>query len=153
MKSKPVCFLGILLIILSSGCLGPVRNVRYHPPSLITIRDSTQTVCFTLNPETKSVKPNKKKDYYWYGTNRVHRTKGDYAGRLLNGTYLVFNSTGSLIEKGSFDSGMKSGRWVVWTPSGDVNYIMKYRNGVAKDTIRPGTGRKKIAIQKDHEKK
>lgn len=153
MKRNLIIFLDLILVFLSAGCLGPVRNVYYQPSSLITIRDSAETVSFTVNPDTKGIKPKKKKYYHWYGTNRVHRTKGDYAGRLLDGAYMAFNSTGSLIEKGSFDNGLKSGRWVVWTPSGDVSYILKYRNGVAKDTLRPKIPGKKIAKKKENEKK
>jgi hypothetical protein len=136
MKRKFSTSLPVLVIIfLMAGCIGPIKDVDYHPSSMITIRDSLTTIRFTLYPGDKPVKPKKGKNYYWYGTNRIHTTTDDYSGRLLDGTFMIFNETGGLLEKGTFDDGLKTGNWVTWGATGEVNTCIKYRNGFARDTI------------------
>lgn len=139
----------MFVFILMTGCIGPVKDVSYHPSSMMTIRDSLTTIRFTLFPGDKPVKPKKGKHYYWYGTNQIHITEGDYAGRPVDGIYTAFDESGGLVEKGNFDKGLKVGIWVRWDLKGNKIYCIKYRHGIAKDTIRPKVTTKPNAEIKD----
>jgi len=126
----------VATVLLVSGCIGPIKDIDYQPSSTITIRENLKTLRFTLYSGDRPVKPKSGKKYYWYGTNRIQSTVGDYTGRVLDGTYMAFDDSGSLIEKGIFEKGLKEGRWVTWYRDGEVRYCMKYHRGVAGDTIR-----------------
>jgi hypothetical protein len=135
---KAISSLSIKLLVITlmlAACISPIKDVSYIPSSMITIREGVKTIRFTLYRSDKPVKPKKGKHYFWYGTNKIHSNEGDYYGRLLDGKYMVFDVTGGLIESGNFDKGLKVGHWVTWNPSGEIHYTLKYRNGVARDTI------------------
>ena len=146
-RKHPKAILLSVMILMGAGCIGPIKDISYQPSSLITIRDSLKYIRCALYLGDKPVIPKNGKRYYWCEANRIHSTVGDYSGRLLNGVYLAFDNEGELIEKGSFDRGLKKGAWVSWCRTGEVLYYVKHRNGKARDTTWSKLIKKQIYIK------
>ncbi|MDC3388576.1 hypothetical protein OAX11_03590 [Flavobacteriaceae bacterium] len=78
----------------------------------------------------KKINPSLKKTYFWYLSNEVHQSKGDYGGELLHGNYTKYYVTNQLAEKGYFSKGLKQGEWVTWFVNGHIETISSWNNGV-----------------------
>lgn len=75
--------------------------------------------------------PNSKssKTYYWFKSQKVHSSQGDYGGELLDGAYLKYYYTNQLAEKGKFTNGIKSGAWKSWYKNGQLATTENWNNG------------------------
>jgi antitoxin component YwqK of YwqJK toxin-antitoxin module len=67
--------------------------------------------------------------YYWFDT-IIHKTKGAYIGKLLDGDYLELSKSGSLIAKGRFLFGLKDWTWKYWYTNGQLKRIENWKQGV-----------------------
>lgn len=70
------------------------------------------------------------KNYYWFGNGVLQHTNSNYSGKLLNGDYEKFDRNKSLVEKGVFKDGLKTGLWQSWYPNGNLLAVHEWRNGV-----------------------
>jgi len=77
----------------------------------------------------KKVKPSLNKTYFWYKSNEIHQSKGDYSGNLLQGKYVKHYITNELAEKGVFSYGLKKGEWKSWFKNGKLKAIDNWRDG------------------------
>jgi antitoxin component YwqK of YwqJK toxin-antitoxin module len=58
--------------------------------------------------------------YYWFHQGEVMSTVGNYSGKLLHGVFEKFDRDGRLLEKGTFDNGLKTGLWTTWHFNGNL---------------------------------
>jgi len=77
----------------------------------------------------KSVKPSLNRTYFWYKSNEIHQSKGDYSGDLLQGNYVRHYITNELAEKGNFSYGLKKGKWKSWYKNGNLKAINNWKKG------------------------
>jgi hypothetical protein len=82
-------------------------------------------------PEDKRIRTNLSKTYYWYQRGKICHNTGNYSGKLLHGNYNVFLED-ILILSGTFNKGLRSGRWITWNNNGNINKIILYQNGNPK---------------------
>lgn len=89
------------------------------------------------NPEFKEIlvvtdkKPvaKPKRSYYWFKSQKVHSSQNDYAGALLDGDYTKYYYSNQLAEKGKFNKGLKTGKWISWHENGTVSSVTKWNTG------------------------
>jgi hypothetical protein len=102
------------------------------------IKKTTRTVVITnadsvvrISIPTFSLKPDPEnnKIYYWYMPDCIRSNLGGYSGYLLHGEYCVFDKNSSLIEKGAFENGLKTGVWNRWYPQGNLLKKETWKNG------------------------
>ncbi len=74
-------------------------------------------------------KPSISKTYYWYKSNEVHKSIGDYGGAVLHGQYIKYFQTNEISEKGIFKYGLKDGVWKAWHKNGRLASIQEWLNG------------------------
>ncbi|MDO6758565.1 hypothetical protein Q4566_00015 [Tamlana sp. 2_MG-2023] len=74
-------------------------------------------------------KPRRDKRYYWFKSQKVHSSQGDYGGALLDGVYQKYYYTNELAEKGDFIKGIKTGIWNSWYKNGQIVTSEKWVNG------------------------
>lgn len=80
----------------------------------------------------KRISTNPRKTYFWYLRGKINRNIGDYSGKLLNGSYQVFLED-RMILSGTFNNGMRNGKWISWNNDGSVDKVTMYKNGIPKD--------------------
>ncbi len=104
------------------------RKVKYQS---ITISSAEGQKKFeTINDLTPNVKPKMEQWYHWYQPHQIHKTAGNFSGRLLWGEYEDYFPDGSLREKGFFKKGMKSGEWMSWYENGQLKEVAEYKQGL-----------------------
>lgn len=93
----------------------------------------------------KNIKLNPKQNliYYWYNSDRINRNMGGYSGRLLDGTYKVFDLNKNLIAEGSYKKGLRNGIWKRWNNKGGLLNLNNYKNGIkqGKEFVYDRTGK------------
>jgi len=77
----------------------------------------------------KKVNPSLNRTYFWYKSNEIHQSKGDYSGNLLQGKYVRHYITNELAEKGIFSFGLKKGEWKSWYKNGSLKAINNWKKG------------------------
>ncbi|NQY30194.1 MAG: hypothetical protein HRT69_12080 [Flavobacteriaceae bacterium] len=77
----------------------------------------------------KNVKPSLNSTYFWYKSNEIHQSKGDYSGDLLQDKYVRHYITNELAEKGNFSYGLKKGEWKSWFKNGKLKTIAHWKKG------------------------
>ncbi|MEX2595342.1 MAG: hypothetical protein WEC59_00320 [Salibacteraceae bacterium] len=91
---------------------------------------------FTRNFEiSQKVKPLFKldnRDYYWYRSNKVMKTRGGSGGKLLHGTYTEYHLNKNLRAKGKMRKGLKVGKWFYWHDNGMIAVLGRYRHGLLR---------------------
>jgi antitoxin component YwqK of YwqJK toxin-antitoxin module len=70
------------------------------------------------------------RNYYWYSSDKIHNNIGGYSGNLLIGDYVVLNQEKNMIEKGSFNYGLKTGNWKRWYPDGKLQSNTNLEDGL-----------------------
>jgi antitoxin component YwqK of YwqJK toxin-antitoxin module len=70
------------------------------------------------------------KEYYWYSNHNIHHSYGAIGGQALNGKYVHYYRAGSLAESGSFAHGLKVGAWVKWHTNGRIKEIINWKSGI-----------------------
>ena len=78
----------------------------------------------------KKPHPRLSKTYYWFKTQNIHNSKGDYGGKLLDGPYIKYYINNQIAEKGSFKNGIKTGVWNTWYTSGQLAITERWRHGI-----------------------
>jgi antitoxin component YwqK of YwqJK toxin-antitoxin module len=67
--------------------------------------------------------------YYWYKSQQIHKSRGEFGGQLLDGNFVKYYKTNQLAEKGDFKKGLKKGRWIKWYKNGNKEEELKWKNG------------------------
>lgn len=71
--------------------------------------------------------------YRWYDT-ILHETRGDYSGKLLDGSFIQHDRKGNLCVKGFYFGGLKNWTWKYWYTNGQLQRIENWTGGV-KDGV------------------
>lgn len=118
----------ILGLILLCGLPLTAQTVNTKQLNLIvTYPDSV--IKLTAYNGDKQVKVKDNCLYYWYANNQVHCNKAGYSGKLLDGTYTVFDRSQKLIAAGNYKMGRKDGVWKYWYTNGQLKTVEEWSNG------------------------
>jgi hypothetical protein len=88
------------------------------------------TIKTSVSNSTKKINVSESLTYFWYASNKIIQTKGDYDGKLIDGAYTSFYLSSNLKEKGNFKKGLKDGKWISWYDNGKINEIINWRKGI-----------------------
>lgn len=83
---------------------------------------------FSIMLEKKN-KFSSKRLYTWFKNGVLHTSYGGASGYLLDGKYTKTYVSGAIAEQGSFNNGVKEGRWFTWYPSGKKKNITHWKKG------------------------
>jgi antitoxin component YwqK of YwqJK toxin-antitoxin module len=120
----------LLLSYLQPATVTLAQNGTTLPGSNRVMLRRADTVIYAyLYEQSKKVKPDLEKYYYWYKSQELKTTHGSYDGRLLDGEYTEYYPNKQLKTKGSFRKGIKSGRWINWNEQGEYQYLCQWKNG------------------------
>jgi len=125
MKSKSKYALFILFVLFCLSANSQSKNI--HSLDLHT-KYATKVKTFYSTKNRK--KNNLKAKYYWTTNREIHQSNGSYSGYLIHGTYNEFYLTNQLFAQGTFEYGLKSGRWIYWHSNGQIKIIEHYKNGL-----------------------
>jgi antitoxin component YwqK of YwqJK toxin-antitoxin module len=90
-------------------------------------QDSTLTFHLKVLDDQKN--PDFSKRYFWFHQGEIKSTVGNYAGKLLHGSYEMYDRNGTLLEKGNFKYGLKEDTWIKWYPNGNINQHVVWKEG------------------------
>ena len=99
---------------------------------------------FSILPVNKiNFKPKKDINYYWYDKkkNTVESTIGYWAGPLLNGKYVSYDSNGIVRANGNYLKGNLHGKFEYFSDSGKLIEIERYLNGMKHGIFTSGMDR------------
>ncbi|KAB1061972.1 toxin-antitoxin system YwqK family antitoxin [Salibacter halophilus] len=115
------------MICLLTGCssYNVKEDINYN---LLRIRTDSGTIHTSYTD--KSTGTINCKDYYWMKAREIHKSEGDYSGKLLDGEYTSHYFEGNLREKGEFEKGLKVGEWKVWYQNGELHKIENFKKGL-----------------------
>jgi antitoxin component YwqK of YwqJK toxin-antitoxin module len=74
--------------------------------------------------------------YYWYYAGQINHNLGGFSGKLITGSYEVFDNKHRLIVSGKFHNGTKEGNWIRWHLNGEIKEICSFRNGKLEGTLK-----------------
>lgn len=99
------------------------------PNNKITKVDGNNVFHITILQKEKKIKPEKGKFYHYYVGNVIQATESVFQGKVLDGKYLHVRRDKTMIEKGLFDKGLKSGEWITWHGNGHIRTINHWKDG------------------------
>jgi hypothetical protein len=114
-----------LLICMNST----FAQLKQKDSYVVYINYPDYTVKTTVSNSTKRLDVKESLTYYWYASNKIIQTKGDYDGKIIDGPYTSFYLSNNLKEKGNFKNGLKDGKWISWYENGKINEIMNWKKG------------------------
>jgi len=118
--------LGILLICVSNGF---AQLLKQKDRYTVYINYPAYSIKTTVSNSNERIKTKESLTYYWYSSNKIMQTKGDYEGKIVDGPYISFYLSNNLKEKGEFKKGLKNGKWISWYEDGKINEITNWKNG------------------------
>jgi antitoxin component YwqK of YwqJK toxin-antitoxin module len=121
-----IIFAGLFLLPFSLYAQ-EFEPVKENMEIIVTGADSIKRI--HIRTEQKNIRTESGVNYYWYANNQVNYNFGGYSGRLLHGTYSVFDKTGKLVILGKFKNGAKTGLWKYWNGTGFLIKQEKWKNG------------------------
>lgn len=115
------------LFIIVYLCLFEVPNDQKK-----IIYDKEFEYQFYVNDTKNSIDKNlsDKKEYFWFKDGLIHKSIGASGGWLLNSTFLKYKRDGTIVEKGTFNNGLKIGVWYLYNPEGKFEKVLHYRSGL-----------------------
>lgn len=69
------------------------------------------------------------KNYSWYKNQKIHTSQGTSGGYLLHGSYIKYSIDHQVLERGSYEYGIKNGLWRKWNQDGKVIENSNWSNG------------------------
>jgi len=91
--------------------------------------DSLYHYSFTVEAKS-TLEPELNKTYTWYLNNAIHVSRGNYSGKLMNGSFVKYSKANNqMIEKGTYLLGVKQGLWYVWNADGTLSSYSEYKKG------------------------
>jgi len=121
----------ISLFIMILSCIntfGVGKKDRNHSREIITQSYDTIIKAKILTSDLK-VKPSISKQYFWYQNGSIGSNVGGYTGKLLHMNYTALLNN-KLVESGTFNKGLKNGKWISWYEDGNIKEICYYRKGI-----------------------
>lgn len=122
-----------LIFCLFLPLIGCVQSHLLNKQDIVTnveFRKKQEVYQFeVLSSNDIKVKPTEGKVYTWFNAGEIHKSEGDYEGRLLHGSLKKLTIDGVLLEKSSFKHGIKDGKWQEWYLSGKTKSIYHWDDG------------------------
>lgn len=114
---KPYIFLlAYFFLTLQGSYAQSEMNLLEQIQNNITINhDNGEKEVFTVTP--KKTKAKSQRLYHWYQAQRVQRTQGGYAGKLLHGNYNRYAANKQILLQGAYKKGLADGDWKEWRPN------------------------------------
>lgn len=129
MKNKQAIIRGISLILLICVNASFAQLIKPKDSYVVYINYPDYTIKTSVSNTTKKHKVDEELTYYWYASNKIMATKGDFDGKLIDGPYVSFYLSSNLKEKGNFKNGLKMGKWISWYENGKIDEITYWSNG------------------------
>lgn len=104
-------------------------QMKQRDTYVVYINYPDYTIKTCVSNSTKKINVKESLTYFWYSSNKIIQTKGDYDGKLIDGPYTSFYLSNSLKEKGDFKKGLKDGKWISWYENGKINEITNWSKG------------------------
>ncbi|WP_179008677.1 toxin-antitoxin system YwqK family antitoxin [Winogradskyella forsetii] len=112
----------LIIIALFFSCGANKSTIHQKKIQSTTFKEDFSVTTEEFNPSSNIT-------YYWYKSNEILQSKGEYSGELLHGTYTRYYITNQLEEKGEFNYGLKTKQWRSWFANGQLQSIRNYSNG------------------------
>jgi len=122
--------LTISIILMSCG--SRVMPTVAENNRLVISQGDTVYTFHILNSDAKKIRTENNSLYYYYSHGAIKGVQGDYNGKLLDGYFTLENRNHSLLEKGEFKKGRKTGQWNQWHDNGFLKKTVKWRDGLAQ---------------------
>jgi len=116
----------IIYITIAIICIASCKS-SYEPFTKRIISNTEYKEHFYIIDEEPNTNANKR--YYWFKSQKVHSSQGDYGGALLDGLYQKYYYSNQLSEKGNFNKGIKTGIWNSWYENGQLAVTEKWVSG------------------------
>ena len=128
---KRIITLGSILILGAITSVGQkINELDMYMNRTVTVDHDTIKIVMGILEESIEIKPDYRLYYYWYKSGDVKRTRGDFSGKILQGSYLEYFPDKSLRMKGEFALGLKNGEWKEWIPNGELVSISNWLKGI-----------------------
>jgi hypothetical protein len=127
---KNLISIGIILFSVVHGW-AQVDDLRHF-----TINCNDSTIKSSYHTGANKTPLNPGYTYYWYYDGKINHNQGGYSGKLLDGTFEVFDGKGRLMKKGQFKAGLKQNQWVAWYSNGKMQNVWMYKNGYLEGKIK-----------------
>ena len=93
--------IALFSIVISLTVYSQKEEKISHRPIVITSADSI-VYANALMEVPKRHNTDIAKNYYWYASNKISTNKGGYSGKLLDGSFEVYDVHGNLLKQGFF---------------------------------------------------
>lgn len=131
---KALCYSVVVIVVLQACKLQhikPEEHFDYDRFQAITLDYGDTLVKFNITENPEDIKTDLSKEYYWFKVDKIDHTQGSYIGKRLDGDYEVINQKDkSVVRKGQFTEGLKSGQWLSWYTNGKLESAYEYKEGV-----------------------
>lgn len=117
----------VLFLVFFNGSFAQL--LKQKDVYTVYINYPTYSVKASVSNSAQRIKVKESLTYYWYSSNKIMQTKGDYEGKVIDGPYTSFYLSNSLKEKGEFKNGLKNGKWISWYEDGKINEVTNWKNG------------------------
>lgn len=123
---------GLMLVACKTKQIVPKSEMTFSPYQKISLDYGDSLVNFYI-ADANEVKPELARSYTWFNKDTIVTTQGQFSGKLLHGEYEMVNqSNKGLMQKGTYDQGLKDGQWITWHPNGMIKSAHTYKSGVLK---------------------
>jgi hypothetical protein len=132
-----------VFLLISASCVA--QKIPDFGFNKIRVVQGDKIIQADLKPVNSIPIPSQDLWYYWYRSNDIHVTQGDFSGRLLNGVYTEYYLNKNLKVQGSFNKGLKNGIWKNWNEDGNLTdvYTWSYGKKSGEFTLYDGHGKLK----------
>lgn len=120
--------LSICSILFITSCKSLGVEVPFNRK--IISDDINKEVFFVTDEKNNEIKDDK--FYFWYKSQKVHKSVGGYSGQLLDGNYVKYFYSNELAEQGKFKEGLKVGEWKEWHKNGKIQRKLNWFKGRLK---------------------
>jgi hypothetical protein len=128
---KKLLVLSTLILFINTSSFSQ-SNYKIPVNNRVVLNFIEYVVYVDVLTTEKKIKPNDELYYFWFKGDNIKRTRGGFEGKLLHGEYIEFYANKDLKEKGNFIYGLKTGEWKKWYPEGQLECIIRWRNGTMK---------------------
>jgi hypothetical protein len=121
----------VALLIVVLPCCKPMELKQLEElTSRAVIHTDTSTIDIKLQDEQSGSRPKADRTYYWFAHGKINASQGYQAAKLLHGTYAEYDRVSKKpIASGTFNKGLKTGRWLSWEKDGSLKEVKFYRKG------------------------
>jgi hypothetical protein len=102
-------------------------------PKTVVLKNADTLIKASVNWQDEEIIYDAALIYYTYYNDKVHALAGGALGHLLDGPYQEALRNGSLLQKGSFNLGLKDGTWRYWDSRGYLLNEQRWKKGVLKE--------------------